>query len=794
MRHTDAGTRRYPAPAPVIRSAALAALLAGWCAAGCAPTSGAPPRPAPVPGQPVAPALKAGPRAGYDGRRDSLDSVDAAGLRGKRIVLDPGHGGVFPGTQGVKGLTEKEVNLGVGLALRDLLVAAGAEVQMTRETDRDYLTLADSSLRSDLAERVRIANAFVPDLFVSIHHNADPGGLHDVNESQTYYQLGDEGPAYDVAQDVFRALTRNLGIETTKMIPGNFFVVRNSEAPALLSEASYLTYPPTEAKLRDPAAQRLEAEILYLGIARYFTRRIPKLESFAALDAAGRPDTLFTELPRLVGRVAGAFDAARMRIDGRDVPVAIRAERVEWLPSPLASGPHDASFSARLATEGGARASKLTFTLRKPAARLALSLAGSPLATARGTVAARVRVFDADGLALPDSVRIRVSSEPRGVFTPAETTITATDGEAFAYLRRARTVSAKLASRATLVARLLPAAANVAAARLPLARQTQVTRAAFALLMPESTPLALPAAMRPAWLDRNGFVAFTERPGERTLTPQLAGFRCHDADTLWPPRFVALAGGALHGRRICIDPEGGGDDAAGSAPGGSRGSGFNLDVSRALASMLMSAGAQVVLTRDGDHAVSELERVQIAEGFRAERYLRIGHANAAPLAGYYFSSGGGKRWAAQVARTLGDLGLPLVRQGDSAKYPLSQTSAVALYVSTARTDSSEGALLGPGRLRAEAYALFVALARDLAGDGAVWPTDSLRVLDAAGAPLAGAPVRFGAALVLSTDAQGTIRFARSEPGALQVVVEAPRAPMRAVLLDSERGRVLQSPR
>ena len=123
MRHTDAGTRRYPAPAPVIRLAALAALLAGWCAAGCAATSGAPPRPAPVPGQPVAPALKAGPRAGYDGRRDSLDSVDAAGLRGKRIVLDPGHGGVFPGTQGVKGLTEKEVNLGVGLALRDLLVA-----------------------------------------------------------------------------------------------------------------------------------------------------------------------------------------------------------------------------------------------------------------------------------------------------------------------------------------------------------------------------------------------------------------------------------------------------------------------------------------------------------------------------------------------------------------------------------------------------------------------------------------------------------------------------------------------
>jgi N-acetylmuramoyl-L-alanine amidase len=193
----------------------------------------------------IAPPARVPPKAGYDGRRDSLDSVDPSVLRGKRIVLDPGHGGFFAGAVGVGGLTEKEVNLGVALELRDMLVAAGAEVLMTRDTDRDFLTPADSTLRSDLAARAGIANAFAPDLFVSIHHNADAGGAHDVNETQTYYQLGDEGPSYDAAQDVFRAITRNLGIEVSKMIPGNFFVVRNSDAPALLTEASFLTYPPT---------------------------------------------------------------------------------------------------------------------------------------------------------------------------------------------------------------------------------------------------------------------------------------------------------------------------------------------------------------------------------------------------------------------------------------------------------------------------------------------------------------------------------------------------------------------
>jgi N-acetylmuramoyl-L-alanine amidase len=282
--------------------------------------------------------VKAGPRAGYDGRRDSLDSVDTRVLRGRKIVLDPGHGGAFPGTIGVHGLTEKEVNLGVALVLRDLLTAGGAQVTLTRDTDRDFLTPSDSSLRTDLAARVAIANAAAPDLFVSIHHNADPGGAHDVNESQTYYQLGDEGPSYDAGQDVFRAITRNLGIEVTKMIPGNFFVVRNSEAPALLTEVSYLTYPPTEEKLRTPAARKLEAEVLYLGITRWFMRHAPALSSFAALDAAGHADTAFTATPRLVAGIDGAFDAATLRIDGEPVPTVVTGGRIEWSGAPPPAG------------------------------------------------------------------------------------------------------------------------------------------------------------------------------------------------------------------------------------------------------------------------------------------------------------------------------------------------------------------------------------------------------------------------------------------------------------------------
>ncbi len=243
-----------------------------------------------------------------------------------------------------------------------------------------------------------------------------------------------------------------------------------------------------------------------------------------------------------------------------------------------------------------------------------------------------------------------------------------------------------------------------------------------------------------------------------------------------------------------LDPEGGGDDPAGLGAGGTRAASLNLEVARALAGMLRAAGAEVALTREGEGSVSELERVQRAEAFAATHYLRIGHAAAPPIAGHYFSSGGGRRWGQTLSATLDSLGLDTLTVGESAKYPLAQVSAVALYASLARVDRDEAALLAPGRLRAEAYALFLALARTFAPAQAEWPLDAITLRDATGAALAGLPVRFGGGLVLASDAQGRVRFARTEPGPLELVVEDATAPVRIVLLDSQRDAEVRLPR
>jgi len=97
------------------------------------------------------------------------------------IVVDPGHGGIDPGNPGLtlpRGVTEKDITLGIGKLLRAELVRRGLNVVLTRATD----TLID------LASRPLFCRADC-DLFVSIHVNAMPAGRRQtqVNGVETYF-------------------------------------------------------------------------------------------------------------------------------------------------------------------------------------------------------------------------------------------------------------------------------------------------------------------------------------------------------------------------------------------------------------------------------------------------------------------------------------------------------------------------------------------------------------------------------------------------------------------------------
>jgi N-acetylmuramoyl-L-alanine amidase len=719
-------------------------------------------------------------------------------LRGHRIALDPGHGGLFRGALGPGGTTEAEVNLGVALALRDLLKSAGAEVVLTRETDRDFLAPGDSSLRADLAERVRIANAFNPDLFVSIHHNADASGTHDINETQTYAKLGDDGQSLEAAADVHRSLVRNIGIETHKVVPGNYFVLRNSDAPAILTETSYLTDPDVEERLRQPEKQRLEAEALYLGIARYFARRVPVVTRFEARSGAGAlAETLFAgAAPRFDADVDGAFDGATLRLDGARVPVTIAGGRLTARPAtPLPQGRHEARLTVRLAGQGSARERRLAFTVRRPAVSLRAAALPDSALREGGLFAVRVDARDAYGLPVAAPLRVDVAAACACDSTLDRHVVTR-DGLAWALVRGAARERRPAAQRAS--AKITVRAGSVVThLTVPVARIAPGPATARLRAVPGDSALAdAPGTEGPdperTDLTRDGFLVAARDAAGRPRTPQIAGWRPAPGpgdttgDAL-PRRWTPWVGGVLAGRRITLDPEGGAEDAAGVGIGGSRASHFNLEVARMLAVMLRAAGADVHLTREGDVPLTDVQRVLSSEAFGSDRFLRIGH-RAARL-GYYYASPG-KRWAQRTAALAERLRLPPLVWGEDSQVALQQTSCPSLFASPASVADSatEVRLLGPGALRAEAYALFAGLAAEWSD--APWPTDSVTVVDTSGVPVPGATVRLGGALVLETDAAGVARFVRTEREPILVEVDHPRVRARMVISEAARGVVL----
>jgi N-acetylmuramoyl-L-alanine amidase len=92
-----------------------------------------------------------------------LLGVASVAMAGRRVVLDPGHGGSNAGASG-SGLREKQLTFALSGRIAERLRAKGIEVQLTRTAD----------VTRTLRQRGELAAAHGADVFVSIHANASP--------------------------------------------------------------------------------------------------------------------------------------------------------------------------------------------------------------------------------------------------------------------------------------------------------------------------------------------------------------------------------------------------------------------------------------------------------------------------------------------------------------------------------------------------------------------------------------------------------------------------------------------
>ena len=222
----------------------------------------------------------------------------ALGLKVGRIVIDAGHGGHDQGTEGPKGLLEKDLVLDVAMRLGKLIEdRMGAEVIYTRSDDTFI----------PLEQRTTLANEKKADLFLSIHANSSP--YPRIAGIETFYlNFSDSKEALDVAarenassqksifelQGIIEKITQHDKAEESKEfagrvqaalyafsahnVPGEknrgvkkapFVVLIGASMPSVLAEIGFLSNPREEALLKKPDYRQKLAEALYRGVTRY---------------------------------------------------------------------------------------------------------------------------------------------------------------------------------------------------------------------------------------------------------------------------------------------------------------------------------------------------------------------------------------------------------------------------------------------------------------------------------------------------------------------------------------------
>ena len=180
-----------------------------------------------------------------------------AGLKGKVIVVDAGHGGTDPGAVG-RSSKEKDLTLASAKKLRDKLTAAGAKVIMTRSGDT-YPTLK---------ERVAISNANKADVFISIHYNVGPSSANGI---ETYYYATNVNEQ-ELAKTVQSEIIKETDLKDRGAKPGNFQVIRDNKQAAILIELGFISNEAEEKLIATNEYQEAAITGIYNGLEKYFSR------------------------------------------------------------------------------------------------------------------------------------------------------------------------------------------------------------------------------------------------------------------------------------------------------------------------------------------------------------------------------------------------------------------------------------------------------------------------------------------------------------------------------------------
>ncbi len=220
------------------------------------------------------------------------------------IIIDPGHGGVDPGTTGPNGVNEKDVVLQFAKALKARLLKSGHyRVELTRETDEFIM----------LRQRVKIARDKKADLFISMHADSAPEaaarGLSVYtlsekssdeeaaalaareNKSDVLAGMDLSEERQDVADILISLAQRDTANRSSQLADllvysldgkvrllsnshrfAGFAVLKAPDIPSALIELGFLSHPQEEKQLKTASYRQTVVDGIASGVESYFTQ------------------------------------------------------------------------------------------------------------------------------------------------------------------------------------------------------------------------------------------------------------------------------------------------------------------------------------------------------------------------------------------------------------------------------------------------------------------------------------------------------------------------------------------
>lgn len=161
-----------------------------------------------------------------------------------KVFLAVGHGGSDPGAV-AGGFQEKDLNLEIALACKEILEKHGVQTQISRTVDEN----------DDLTQRIRECNAFAPDLALDIHNNAGGG-----DGAEVYHHFGG-GTGKVLAENILEEMTligqNSRGAKVRRNTEGTdyFGFIRLTNAPAVIVECAFMDNA-EDLQIVDTAAER----------------------------------------------------------------------------------------------------------------------------------------------------------------------------------------------------------------------------------------------------------------------------------------------------------------------------------------------------------------------------------------------------------------------------------------------------------------------------------------------------------------------------------------------------------